>query len=142
MSHSAATDHSGLRVLTMDECLAHLRESVIGRLAFHRDGEITILPVHHVMRGSDVFFRTSGGSKIEVAAHHGTVGFEVDDYDVSTRRGWSVAMEGTATVVGDPAVESELEQLGDISWQVGDEEAQVWIGIRADQVTGRELWLD
>lgn len=141
MSHGAATDHSGLRVLTMDECLARLGESVIGRLAFHRDGEVTILPVHHVMRGSDVFFRTSGGSKIEVAAQHGPVGFEVDDYDVSSRRGWSVAIEGTATVVRDPELETELEQLGDISWRVGDESAKVWIGIRPDQVTGRELWL-
>ena len=94
MDVGAATDHSGLRVMGTDECLERLGSTVIGRVAFLHDGEVVLLPVHHVMHGSDVCFRTSGSSKIEAAADHDPMSYEVDDYDVETRSGWSVTVTG------------------------------------------------
>lgn len=143
MSTDLPTDHSGLRVMGTEECLERMRGAAIGRVAFARDGAIVVLPVHHVVHGMDVCFRTSGGSKIEAAADHDPMGFEVDAYDVSAATGWSVSLTGTACVVEDDELLGELDgQLDRMSgglWPVGDIDRAVWIEIRSDQITGRAL---
>lgn len=139
MSTDAPLDHSGLRVMSTSECLAHLASTAIGRVGFTHDGEVLILPVHHVVHEGVVHFRTSGGSKIEVAAGHGPIGFEVDDYDQSAGSGWSVALTGVASVVDDDAVLAELERAHGHVWVVGDASAQAWVRIQPNSITGREL---
>ena len=69
----AATDRRGLKVLGFDECLQRLRDAVVGRVGFLRDGEIAVLPVNHVVDGMDIAFRTSWGSKLQIAADAGLV---------------------------------------------------------------------
>lgn len=132
-------DHTGLRVMPLAECLERLDHAPIGRLAFSRQGEIIVLPVHHVLRGSHICFRTSGGSKIEAAADHDPVGFEVDAFDPDTHTGWSVTVSGTASVVGDDAVVAELVALDRNPWHVGESEVDVWVEIRCDEIAGREI---
>lgn len=139
MSTDVPTDHSGLRVMGTDECLERMGSVAVGRVAFTLAGEIAVLPVHHVVRGMDVYFRTSGGSKIEAAADHDPVGFEADSFDASSTTGWSVTVTGTASVVDDDHLVSELDTLGGAPWPVGESMAAVWIRIRSDQITGREL---
>lgn len=139
MDLDAATDHSGLRVMGTDECLERLAGTVIGRVAFVHDGEVVLLPVHHVMHGTDVCFRTSGSSKIEAASDHDPMTYEVDEYDVSTRAGWSVTVSGTASILYDDDVIADLESRDAAPWTIGDPEMSVWIRIRADAITGREL---
>lgn len=141
MTTDVPTDHSGLRVMGTDECLQRIRSTAVGRVAFTHDGQIILLPVHHVVRGMDVYFRTSGGSKIEAAADHDPMGFEVDDYDASTATGWSVALSGTASVVDDDDFAAELDGLDRQPWPIGGAGGRdsVWIRIRSDQITGREL---
>lgn len=139
MNTDGPTDHSGMRVMTIDECLAHLATSVIGRVAFARDGEVVILPVHHIVRGTDICFRTSGSSKLQVAADHSPVGFEVDSHDDETCTGWSVSVTGVASIVDDDDVVSELDAMHGRGWQVGDGTSQVWVRIRPTAITGREL---
>jgi nitroimidazol reductase NimA-like FMN-containing flavoprotein (pyridoxamine 5'-phosphate oxidase superfamily) len=139
MTTDVPTDHSGLRVMGTDECLQRIRSTAIGRVAFTRDGEIVLLPVHHVVRGMDVYFRTSGGSKIEAAADHDPMGFEVDAYDTSATTGWSVALSGTASVVDDDELAAELNRLDSEPWPIGLVAGSVWIRIRSDQISGREL---
>ena len=139
MATDVPTDHSGLRVMGTDECLERIRSVPVGRVAFTRDGEIVMLPVHHVVRGMDVYFRTSGGSKIEAAADHDPMGFEVDGYDAAVATGWSVTVSGTASVVDDDALAAELDGLNDGSWQVGDAAVAVRIRVRSDQISGREV---
>ena len=95
----AATDRRGLKVLGFDECLQRLRDAVVGRVGFLRDGEIAILPVNHVVDGMDIAFRTSWGSKLQIAADAGRVAFEVDGHDPALSTGWSVLVHGTATLV-------------------------------------------
>ena len=133
------TDHSGLRVMGTAECMERLSGAGIGRLGFILDGEVAVLPVHHVVHGMDVYFRTSGGSKIEAAADHSTVGFEVDEYDRATVTGWSVSLSGTASLVDDDDLVGELAGLDPTPWPSGDPSEAVWVRIRPDQISGREL---
>ena len=141
MTTDVPTDHSGLRVMGADECLERIRSTAVGRVAFSRDGQIVLLPVHHVVRGMAVYFRTSGGSKIEAAADHDPMGFEVDGYDASAATGWSVTLSGTASVVDDDDCAAELDGFDRLPWPIGGAGGRdsVWIRIRSDQITGREL---
>lgn len=131
-----ATDHRGLAVLGFDECLEHLRNAPIGRLAFISAGESVILPINHALDGHFVVFRTKPGSKLDVAVAAGTVAYEVDSYDAATRTGWSVLVKGTAEVVYDRAETLRYSHLGLHSWADPEEVGQ-WVRIRAAEITGR-----
>jgi nitroimidazol reductase NimA-like FMN-containing flavoprotein (pyridoxamine 5'-phosphate oxidase superfamily) len=133
------TDHSGLRVMSTSECMERLSGAGIGRLGFVLAGEVAVLPVHHVVHGMDVYFRTSGASKIQTATDHGAVGFEVDDYDRRTVTGWSVTLAGTASLVDDDELVAELVGLDSAPWPVGDSTDSVWVRIRPHEISGREL---
>jgi len=135
----APTDHSGLRVMSTEESLHRLASAGIGRVAFVRSGEVVLLPVHHVVHGMDIYFRTSGASKIEAAADHRAVGFEVDEYDRSTVTGWSVTVSGSASLVDEDELVSELARLDSAPWPVADATDSVWVRIRPDEISGREL---
>ena len=139
MTTDVPTDHTGLRVMGTEECLDRIRSTAIGRVAFTRDGQIVLLPVHHVVRGMDIYFRTSGGSKIEAAADHDPMGFEVDAYDASATTGWSVALSGTASVVDDDEFAAQLTGLDSMPWPIGERAGSVWIRIRSEEISGREL---
>ncbi|MFW5469705.1 pyridoxamine 5'-phosphate oxidase family protein [Knoellia sp. CPCC 206435] len=132
-------DHSGLRVMSTEECMERLSRAGLGRLGFVLAGEVTVLPVHHLVHGMELYFRTSGGSKIEAAADHSAVGFEIDDYDRATVTGWSVSVSGTASLVDDEQLAEELAGLDDAPWPGGDPSDSVWVRIRPDQISGREL---
>ena len=133
------TDHTGLRVLDTEECLLRLSLTAVGRVGFALDGEVVVLPVHHVARGPNVYFRTAGASKIGAAVAHDPMAFEVDDFDPETRSGWSVTMSGTASVVDSERLERELDQLDEAPWPLGHSDEAVWVQIRPAQISGREL---
>jgi uncharacterized protein len=131
------TDHRGLRVLGLDECMRRLRATPLGRLAFVQDGEPVVLPVNHGVDGLDVVFRTTWGSKLQVAEEAGIVAFEVDGFDADRDAGWSVLVKGTASVVYESADTDRVDQLDIRSWP-GHEET-FWVRLRPFEVTGREL---
>ena len=112
----AATDRRGLKVLGFDECLQRLRDAVVGRVGFLRDGEIAVLPVNHVVDGMDIAFRTSWGSKLQIAADAGRVAFEVDGHDPALSTGWSVLVHGTATLVYEEEDRERLDAIADKPW--------------------------
>lgn len=137
-----ATDHTGLGVLDLEECLRRLGAAPVGRLAFPLDGEIAVLPVNHVLDGIDICFRTSGGSKIQAAVDGDAVSFEVDDWDVATRTGWSVLVHGTAAVVTEDEVVARLVASARRPWvPVGTDDAR-WVRVSTRQVTGRVILQD
>jgi nitroimidazol reductase NimA-like FMN-containing flavoprotein (pyridoxamine 5'-phosphate oxidase superfamily) len=136
---AAPTDHTGLQVLSLEECLTHLGQSPVGRVAFHLDGEIAVLPVNHTLDGTDVCFRTLGDSKIQAAVDQERVAFELDGYDESTRDGWSVLVHGTAVVVADPEDVRRLERNARKPWVPGQVSAMTWIRVRSASITGRAL---
>ncbi|MEO7980634.1 MAG: pyridoxamine 5'-phosphate oxidase family protein [Sporichthyaceae bacterium] len=132
------TDHRGLRVLDLEECLDRLRATPVGRLAFMNEGEPVVFPVNHAIDGVDVVFRTSWGSKLQVAETSGTVAYEVDGYDSPTESGWSVVVKGTAQLVYESGDTDRYDQLGLRSWP-DREGLGFWVRVRPGEITGREV---
>jgi nitroimidazol reductase NimA-like FMN-containing flavoprotein (pyridoxamine 5'-phosphate oxidase superfamily) len=141
-SGTAPTDHTGLRVLTFDECLRRLAECPVGRLAFLHEGEIAVLPVNHTVLGLDICFRTSGGSKIEAAVNGDRVSFEADSYNQRAKDGWSVLVHGTAEVVDNPEDLRRLAPIAREPWVPVTPSEMTWIRVRSTAITGRALWGD
>jgi uncharacterized protein len=99
--------HTDLEEISEDECLQLLDQHKLGRLAIVVDGQPLIFPVNYALSHRVVTFRTAHGTKLANAP--GTnVAFEVDDYNASTRVGWSVLVQG----VGVDATTA----LDDVSW--------------------------
>lgn len=135
---NAATDHRGLRVLDFEECLERLRTTPMGRLALVHTGEPVVFPINHALDGVDVIFRTSWGSKLQVAENSGVVAYEVDGYDAQSEIGWSVVVKGTVQLVYDSADTDRYDQFGLRSW--ADREGRgFWVRIHPVEITGREV---
>lgn len=134
-----ATDHTGLRVMGFSECLRRLGGVAVGRLAFALDGEIAVLPVNHVLDGVDVCFRTSGGSKIQAAVDGDAVSYQVDEWDLAGRSGWSVLVQGTASIVTDEAALARLASTARRPWVPMDLATARWVKVSTRQVTGRMI---
>jgi len=132
------TDHRGLLVLDLEECLKRLRTTPVGRLAFVHEGEPVAFPVNHAVDGVDVVFRTSWGSKFQVAETSGTVAYEVDGYDALSESGWSVVVKGTAQLVYESVDTDRYDTLGLRSW-ADLEGLSFWVRIRPIEITGREV---
>ena len=132
-------DHRGLRVLSMDECLEHLRRAPVGRLAFVHDGSPVVLPVNHGLDQLDVVFRTSWGSKLQAAAQSDQVAFEIDGIDEKGKVGWSVLVRGTASIVYENSITQRLDRLGIRAWAAGEGEESFWVRVRPDEITGRAI---
>ena len=133
------TDHTGLRVMGLDESLERLAAVPIGRFAFLLDGEVAVLPVQHTLDGVDVCFRTAGDSKIEAALDGARVAFEVDEFDPVTHKGWSVLVQGTPVLVDDDAEVRALEDRAARPWVPQLARGHRWIRVRTQNLTGREL---
>lgn len=131
-------DRSGLEVLPVDECLALVASTPVGRVAFIDEGVPTILPVNHRLDGWRIVFRTSFGSKLTAATLERPVAFEVDGIDPGTRTGWSVLVRGTAEAVWSREAEAELEELGLQPW-ADTVDRDRWVVIHPDEVTGRRI---
>ena len=132
------TDHAGLEILPLDDCLRRLASVPVGRVGFHADGEVVVLPVNHAVDGQDVVFRTAPGSKLSSAEEHGLVAFEADDYDPQAQTGWSVVISGHAEPVYEDAQIRRLTRLGLQPWAAARERS-FWIRIRPTSVTGRQI---
>jgi uncharacterized protein len=134
----SAPDHAGLEALPLEACLRLLASVPLGRVGFHSDGELVVLPVNYAVDGQDVVFRTGWGSKLSAAEAESLVVFEADDYDARTRTGWSVLMKGRATAVYEDADIRALDAVGLRSWTDSGIES-FWIRIRPTELTGRML---
>jgi uncharacterized protein len=130
-------DHAGLEILPFAACLRLLASVPVGRVGFLADGEIVILPVNHLMDGSDVIFRTGSGSKLSSVDGKNLIGFEADHYDAMTHSGWSVVISGFTEVVESGAEIDRFERLGLQSWGGGAAGDPHWVRIRPTSVTGR-----
>jgi uncharacterized protein len=122
--------------LPTHESLALLRESPVGRLAVVVDGRPDIFPVNHVVDHGTVVFRTARGSKFWGAAGL-PVAFEVDGYDVSSGRAWSVVVHGKGEVLIRTDDVLEAMQLPIFPWQGGAKPE--FVRIVPHEITGRRF---
>lgn len=135
---SARGDRRGLTVLPAEECLERIRTAPVGRVAFAHADEIIVLPVNHVLDGTQIAFQTTWGSKLQVAADGARVSFEADGHDVARRAGWSVLVHGPAGLVHDQDRRARLQARAPIPW-IPAVDNMFWVVISPEVVSGREI---
>lgn len=128
-----------LEVASDAECVRLLRSNDIGRIALV-DGEAhpIIFPVNYFFDEGVVVCRTAPGAKLDLSPET-YVSFEIDGWDPATGVGWSVLVRGIAHDItrhqGMPA-----ERIR--SWPVrpvAPGSRPNWIGIWANEITGRKF---
>jgi hypothetical protein len=130
-------DAGGLQILDRQECMALLAVAPLGRIVFTQHALPAVQPVNFALAGEDVIIRTTEGSKLAAATAGAIVAFEIDDYDVARRRGWSVVIVGLARRVADPAELAALRALPLCAWAPGHRDH--FIRISPEIVTGRRI---
>lgn len=108
----------GLELLSEDEARALLATGAVGRVGITIGALPAIFPVNYCVIDGAIVFRTSPGSKLSAAAEGSVVAFEVDDYQLADRSGWSILAVGRAEVVDDPGLsrkvrDADLQPLAD-----------------------------
>lgn len=108
----------GLEFLTESQCLALLADAEVGRVGVTMGALPAIFPVNYRLIDGAIVFRTSPGSKMSAAVNGAVVAFEVDDYHLQERTGWSVLAVGPSEVVHDLSLafrilEEQLEPMAD-----------------------------
>lgn len=91
----------GLELLTEEQARALLASGEVGRVGITIGALPAIFPVNYRVVDGSIVFRTSPGSKMSAAAEGAVVAFEVDDYQLADRSGWSVLAVGRAEIVHD-----------------------------------------
>lgn len=130
-------DRTGLEVLSRADCLALLRQSVVGRVIVTDRALPAAFPVNFALLGEDVVFRTAAGSRLEAASARTVVAFEVDDIDPLRQTGWSVLIQGRASVVEDPLDLARACALPLRPW--APSRRLEFVRIRSELVSGRRL---
>jgi uncharacterized protein len=98
----------GLELLTEDQARGLLATGEIGRVGITIGALPAIFPVNYRLIDGSIVFRTAPGSKMSAAAEGAVVAFEVDDYQLADRSGWSVLAVGRAEVIHDLVMASKL----------------------------------
>lgn len=126
--------------LERTECLSLLALGAVGRVAFTDGALPAVQPVVYHLDDEEIVFRTKNGSKLAAATRHAVVGFEVDEFDLQARTGWSVLGIGEAYEIVDPARLAALADTHTDPW-VREHDAHT-IAIPLQLVTGRRLVAD
>ena len=128
-----------MEVMLQRECLDHLAEQPVGRLAVVAGGRPEIFPVNYAMAGDTIVFRTAEGTKLD-GALSGPVAFEVDHADADHRSGWSVVIHGRAESIDEfssPALVDAARSLPIEPWATGTKDHLV--RVVPTSITGRRI---
>lgn len=131
-------DRSGMEILDHEECMELLGTVPIGRVAMIDAGEIAVLPVNHVVREGQVYFRSAPGAKLDAGIMQHVATFQADHYDVRNGTGWSVLIKGRADLVTDADELEELRESGVRPWSNPTFRTN-WVTMQASSVTGRRI---
>ena len=124
------------------ESLRLIAQGGIGRIAYQSRFGPAVLPVNYQWHDGSVVFRTAEHSALDEDLRTGITGgdykvaFEIDDFDVAGRQGWSVLIQGPAHHVSESERETALE-AGVEPWPGGDRE--LFVRIIPSRVTGRQI---
>jgi nitroimidazol reductase NimA-like FMN-containing flavoprotein (pyridoxamine 5'-phosphate oxidase superfamily) len=134
-----------LETIDEAECVRLISPGGIGRLCFAGRFDLTVLPVNYVLQHDAIVFRTASGGTTEedlrttigVAHAEYRVAFEVDDFDATSRTGWSVLVQGPAHHIDSDPGRADAEAAGLQSW-AGDNRDH-FIRITPTRITGRRI---
>jgi len=122
--------------LSSDDCIARLRATELGRIAFVHGDEPEILPVNFVFHEGMIVFRTDPGEKLDEVPMR-RVAFEIDGADGD--EAWSVLVRGHArevtTALGDAY---EALRALPVPIQAPGDKAH-WIAIEIISLSGRVI---
>lgn len=130
-------DALGLEILSRPQSLRLMRRRTIGRVLLDIDGYPAAFPVNFRMLGDDVVFRSGAGTKLSAASDGTVLGFQVDRIDPVLQSGWSVLLQGPASVITDPTELERARRLGLRPSAPG--ERPYFVRIRAERVSGRRF---
>ncbi|WP_328325655.1 pyridoxamine 5'-phosphate oxidase family protein [Kribbella sp. NBC_00382] len=130
-------DHSGLEILSDEDCLKLLDSVPIGRLVFTRGGLPVIRLVNFVIDDRAVLFATADGDKHRAAERGDVVAFEVDDLDQDRHLGWTVTAAGHLSVI-DPDEAAAVERTLPLRPWAPDRDRQL-IRLAIELLEGRRL---
>lgn len=123
-------------ILERAECLRLLAGTSVGRLVFTEHALPAITPVNFVLHDDAIVIPAEEGGP-PLAADGGVVAFEADEFDATTRTGWSVTVVGRAALVTDDALVTKLSALPFAKWAPGD--CGGFIRIQIAHVNGRRV---
>jgi uncharacterized protein len=130
-------DRNGLMVLPRGQCLRLLRRTRVGRVVVNVGRVPAAFPVNFALLDDDIVFRTAPGTKLSAALERAVVGFEVDRIDPVFESGWSVLIQGPASVVTDGDELLRVRRMHLRTWAPG--ERPTYVRIRSDSVSGRRF---
>jgi nitroimidazol reductase NimA-like FMN-containing flavoprotein (pyridoxamine 5'-phosphate oxidase superfamily) len=128
--------------LDEDESQRLISGGGIGRIAYNSRYGPAVLPVNYRWYNGAVVFRTARHSTLDedlqtgIANAEYKVAFEIDDFDLAKREGWSVLIQGSAHHVTEAEREA-AERAGVQPWPKGERE--LFVRIRPDRITGRRI---
>lgn len=126
------------RDLSRERCLALLSESVVGRIAYCSAAGPRLYPINYVLDGDSVVFRTAAYTALGTEIAEQPVAFEVDQVDAVNGHGWSVVVNGHASVIADPDEVARLRGRSDPHpWAPGVRPLYVRVVIR--RISGRAI---
>jgi len=112
-------DHSGLEVLSRDECLRLLSGARTGRVGFHAGALPVVLPVAFAVDDLAIVVGVRPGSQLDDATRDAVVAFEADDVDPGAGTAWSVSVTGVTSDITDPTELAHVRSLGLDGWAGG-----------------------
>ena len=125
------------------ECLRLIAQGGIGRIAYQSRFGPAVLPVNYKWHDGAVVFRTAQHSPLDEDLQTGIAGgdykvaFEIDEFDVPGRQGWSVLIQGPAHHVESEADRAAVVEAGVEPWPGGAKE--LFVRIVPSRVTGRRV---
>ena len=131
------THDQGLRPLSRAQCLRLLSGIRIGRVVVTLGAFPAAFPVNFALLDDDVVFRTAPGTKLSAALAGAAVAFQADRIDPIRGNGWSVLLQGSASILTAPEELERARALRIRPWAPGDRPH--FVRIRAEVVSGRRL---
>lgn len=128
--------------LTEEQCLALIGPGGIGRICYNSRFGPAVLPVNYALQDGAVVFRTAEHGALDEDLRTGIanadyrVAFEIDNFDLGSREGWSVLLHGPAHHVTE-ADRAAAEAAGVESWAPGERE--LFVRIVPSRITGRRI---
>ena len=125
------------------ESLRLIAQAEIGRIAYLSRFGPAVLPVNYKWHDGAIVFRTARHSALDEDLQTGISGgdymvaFEIDDFDVPTRQGWSVLIQGPAHHLESEAERESVARAGVEPWASGVRE--LFIRIVPHRITGRRI---
>ena len=124
--------------LTRPECLEFLSQVSIGRVGASIGALPVILPVHFALFESSVLFRTTPGTKLDTATIGAVIAFQADAYEPTGDAGWSVLLQGVASVVNAEEDQSRAASVPIKPWS-SVQSGMHLVSVEATNVSGRRF---